>query len=77
MTANDIRELTRAQPFRPFTVHMDDGLAYRIQHPDGILLGNFVAMVAEPSNGAGDHFTRLSIRHIVKLEESPSVERGA
>jgi hypothetical protein len=70
MTANDIREVIRAQPFRPFTIYMDDGAFYRIEHPDGVALGNFIAMVAVPSTGRGDSFMRLSIRHISRIEES-------
>lgn len=70
MTANEIREVVRAQPFEPFTIYMDDGSSYRVQHPDGILLGNFVAVVAAPHSGEGDKFMRLSIGHIVRVEES-------
>ena len=70
MSTNDIRELVRSQPFRPFTIHMDDGSAYAVDHPDGILLGNFVAIVAVSPNGEGDKFMRLSIRHVSRIEES-------
>jgi len=51
MTVNEIREVVRAQPFRPFTIYMDDGTSYTIEHPDGVLLGNFVAIVAIPHSG--------------------------
>ena len=70
MTANDIREVIRSQPFRPFTIYMDDGASYRIEHPDGVASGNFTAMVAVPSSGRGDSYMRLSIRHISRIEES-------
>jgi hypothetical protein len=70
MTANDIREVVRSQPFRSFTIYMDDGASYKIDHPDGIALGNFVAVVAVPHQGEGDKFMRLSIRHISRVEET-------
>jgi len=73
MTANDIREVVRAQPFRPFTIYMDDGSSYRIEHPDGVALGNFVAMVAMPPTDEGDRFMRLSIRHISRVEQAVPV----
>jgi hypothetical protein len=73
VTANDIREVIRAQRFRPFTIFMDDGASYRIEHPDGVALGNFTAMVAVPSAGRGDSYMRLSIRHISRLEETVPV----
>jgi hypothetical protein len=74
MTANEIREVVRSQPFRPFTLHMDDGSAYSVQHPDGVLLGNFVAIVGVPHEQPGDKFMQLSIRHVSRIEEAPIVE---
>jgi hypothetical protein len=73
MTANEIREVVRAQPFRPFTIYMDDGTSYQIRHPDGVALGNIVAMVALPPTEEGDKFMRLSIRHISRLEHSEPI----
>jgi hypothetical protein len=70
MTANEIREIVRAQPFRPFTIYMDDGASYTVEHPDGVLLGNFVAIVAVPNSGPGDKFMRLSIRHVTRIDET-------
>jgi hypothetical protein len=70
MNANEIREVVRTQPFRAFTIHMDDGSSYRIEHPDGVAIGNFVAMVAMPPTSEGDKFMRLSIRHISRLEQT-------
>ena len=69
MNANEIREVVRAQPFCPFTIFMDDGSSYTIEHPDGVALGNFVAVVALPPSSEGDKFMRLSIRHISRIEE--------
>ncbi len=74
VTANEIREVVRSQPFRPFTIHMDDGSAYAVDHPDGVLLGNFVAIVGVPNERPGDKFMRLSIRHVSRIEESPIIE---
>lgn len=76
MTANEIRDVVRSQPFRPFTLFMADGSTYNIPHPDGIAIGNIIAMVAEPRTDEGDKFTRLSIRHIVRLEEAPVLDNG-
>jgi hypothetical protein len=70
MTANDIREIVRSQPFRPFTIYMDDGASYRIEHADGVAMGSFTAMVALPPTSEGDKFMRLSIRHVSRIEES-------
>ena len=34
MRAEEIREVQRAQPFRPFTMHLADGRAFTVNHPD-------------------------------------------
>ncbi len=73
MTANEIREVVRSQPFRLFTIYMDDGTSYRMEHPDGVLLGNIVAIVAVPHSEEGDKFMKLSIRHISLIDESVPV----
>ena len=77
MTANDVREVVRTQPFRPFTIFMDDGASYRIAHPGGVAIGNFVAMVAMPPTDEGDKFTRLSIRNISRIEQIDPVNGAA
>lgn len=34
MTVEQLRNVHRAQPFRPFTIHMGDGRAFLVRHPD-------------------------------------------
>jgi hypothetical protein len=34
MTSNVIRDLIRAAPFQPFTLHVADGKSFRIEHPE-------------------------------------------
>lgn len=34
MIAEDIRELQRAMPFEPYTIHTSDGKALYVKHPD-------------------------------------------
>ncbi len=34
MQAKEIQALYRAQPFRPFTLHLADGRQVRVQHPE-------------------------------------------
>jgi len=33
-TANQIREVVRAQPFRPFIIHLADGRTFDVPHPE-------------------------------------------
>ncbi len=34
MTVQQLREVHKAAPFRPFTVHMADGRSFHVPHPD-------------------------------------------
>lgn len=38
MIADEIRELQRAAPFEPYTVHTSDGKALYVKHPDYLLI---------------------------------------
>lgn len=34
MTAEQFRNTLHQQPFRPFTIHLSDGRAFHVAHPD-------------------------------------------
>jgi hypothetical protein len=34
MTLEQLRNVHHARPFRPFTIHMGDGRAFLVRHPD-------------------------------------------
>ena len=34
MTVEQLKNVQHAQPFRPFTIHMADGRAFYVKHPD-------------------------------------------
>jgi hypothetical protein len=36
MTVEQLRSVHHAVPFRPFTIHMGDGRAFLVRHPDFI-----------------------------------------
>lgn len=36
MTVEPLKSVMHAQPFRPFTIHMGDGRAFLVKHPDFI-----------------------------------------
>jgi len=62
-----IRELLRATPFQPFTIHMADGKAYKIEHPDFVLAASSDTpqIILEQSNGT-IHF--LSVLLMTNIE---------
>ena len=36
MTVEQLKNVMHAQPFQPFTIHMGDGRAFLVKHPDFI-----------------------------------------
>ena len=75
MRLDDIRQLTRAQPFRPFRVFLTNGETYDIRHPDLILATLGAAHIAAPDPaGPADQpgsVRIVSLVHIVKIEFLP------
>ncbi len=73
MTPDDIRNLTRAQPFIPFRLTLSNGEEFDIQHPDMIMPISFgSAMIARPvpqwSDAPRQQAIQVSLMHIVKTE---------
>jgi hypothetical protein len=73
MQYDDIRQLTRAQPFKPFRIFLTTGETFDIRHPDMILPTRGSVHVAAPSpenpTGDGGGSVRiLSFYHIQKIE---------
>jgi hypothetical protein len=73
MRLDDIRQLTRAQPFVPFRVHIASGESYDITHPDMLVSTLGSICVAAPdqdhplSDGTGS-FRIHSLYHVHTIE---------
>ena len=66
MTAENLREFIRRDPFEPFTIHMNDGSRIRVTQPDNLLAPRqwrFMAIVAL-ENG---RWTEVYIRNIAHI----------
>jgi hypothetical protein len=61
-----IRNLLRATPFRPFTIHMADGKTYVVDHPDFVLASTDVPHVIIEEADGTTHF--LSVLLITSVE---------
>jgi len=71
ITAQNIRELLNEKPFHPFRLHLSDGTAHEVPHPEWAwLVGNRV-FVAERRGKKADDWSvqQLSILHITQLQE--------
>ena len=48
MRPEDILELLRKHPFEPFRIHLSDGVAYDVRHPDMAIVQRSKVIVAVP-----------------------------
>jgi hypothetical protein len=71
ITAEQIRVLMRANPFKPFRICLSDGSGYDILNHDMAMVGrNTVEVGVNPdAQGFAAYFARCSILHITKLED--------
>jgi len=46
MSPQEIREQVRRQPFQPFLIHLANGSAYEVKHPEMILVTQTLVVVA-------------------------------
>ncbi len=78
MTQKDIRELIHFQPFKPFRLHLADGKALPIPHPDFVLVAADYLVVAAvlPGDVPGD-INLVPYEHIVRVEMPPRKGRKA
>jgi hypothetical protein len=58
-----LRNLLRAQPFRPFRIVMNSGQTYDIRHPEWVVVGRSFVTIHEsddPKTGIADRFFLVS-----------------
>ncbi|MBI5772218.1 MAG: hypothetical protein HZA89_00565 [Verrucomicrobia bacterium] len=72
MKPEDLKMLLETNPFVPFRIHLSDGKAFDIKHPDFVWVFRTrvdIAVPSEDERGIKDHVERCSLLHIVRLEE--------
>jgi hypothetical protein len=77
MPPDDLAAAIDRRPFAPFRLHLSDGTAYEVRHPEMVLLGRRSAVIgiSEEINGRPmyDRHVTVALLHIVRLE--PLVEQ--
>lgn len=66
MTASELRDLAKRQPFQPFTIHMNDGSRLKVSQPDNFLMPpawKFGAIVAFDDG----RFSVIALRNIAHV----------
>ena len=72
MRPDDIRRLLRTQPFQPFRIHLSDGKAFDVRHPELAMVGRSIVAIGVPSSGEDelvfDHLVHCALIHITRTE---------
>jgi hypothetical protein len=69
-----LRHLQR-RPFEPFRIHLTDGSAFEVRHPEMVLPALLTAEIGLPQNPAVPIAARIvtvALAHIVRLEPLPA-----
>ena len=80
MRPEDVTALLRKRPFVPLKIHMTDGHAYEIHHPEMMVVSRSHAMVGlqpNPTTGVVDRIEHCGLIHIVRIEEMPFAAAGS
>jgi hypothetical protein len=67
-TANQIREVVRAQPFRPFIIHLANGRTFDVPHPEFVAVarGRELLFIADD-----DGIHQFDMRLVAEIETPP------
>jgi hypothetical protein len=75
MTQEELNEVARQQPFRPFRIVLTTGEMYDIRHPDLIMIGRrsiAIGITNDEGGTAFDRLVRADLLHVVRTEELPT-----
>ena len=70
MDPDELFQKVRHQPFEPFRLHISDGTAYDVRHPDQIIVGRRACHVGITRNSDGPYqkIAVLANVHITRIE---------
>ena len=71
MSAEELRDVLKQQPFEPFRLVMSDGEGFDVRHPDLLLIGQRSAMVGltgQPGQIFYERVVKVDLRHVIRLE---------
>jgi hypothetical protein len=76
MRSEDIQELVRREPFRPFRITLTDGRAYDVRHPEMAMVGRSTVAIGLTANGEDetiyDRLVTVDLLHIMQTEHVDS-----
>jgi hypothetical protein len=69
MTAETLRQLVKAEPFRPLRLHLTGGTEFEIRSPEQVLLGHAAVIVDLPWQFYGERRAVIGLRQVQWVEE--------
>ncbi len=76
MTLDQLRNLLKTSPFRPFVIHLADGREFRVHHPDFLSIsptGRTIIVYPQPDS---DAFSILDKLLVTELAVEPASSTG-
>jgi hypothetical protein len=72
MRPDDVLELLRARPFKPFRISMSDGQHFEVHHPDNAIVSRSTVLVGVPGrrgpDGPAERVVTCALVHITRME---------
>ena len=70
MRLAELRDALRQTPFEPFRIHLTNGMAYDVRHPDMALVTRHNIHVVESTRSGrpSDRVVKCDLIHVVALE---------
>ena len=70
ITAEEIRQLQKREPFRAFTLHLSDGRSFVLAHPEQFMVFRNKIVLGLPETAEiPERSENLSMLHITSVEE--------
>jgi hypothetical protein len=72
MRPDDVLQLLRARPFKPFRISLSDGQQYEIRHPEIAIVSRSTVLVGIPGSrgpdGPVERVVTCALVHITRME---------
>jgi hypothetical protein len=79
MHPDEVFAAVRRRPFVPFRLHVSDGSAYELRHPDSILVTRRAIILALPGDAdqVPERAVTIALVHVTRLEEIDGAPKAA
>jgi len=71
MAPEELRDVLKRHPFRPFRLVMTDGIGFEVRHPDLLWVGQRSAMVGltgQPGQTFYERSVQVDLLHVIRIE---------